>query len=195
MTSQSQHPAPALPPSGWIRRFSSLIPPGSRVIDVACGRGRHGRLFLDSGCDVTFIDRDPSGVADLTGRATVIAHDLELPGDGPGMSWPFPPGAFDAVIVTNYLHRPLFPALIEAVSPGGILLYETFAQGNEHFGRPRNPDHLLRAGELLERTYPLQVIAYETGTVCRNGENRVISRIAAIRGETPVLLPLAEPCD
>lgn len=189
MTSQSQHPAPVLPPSDWIRRFSPLIRRGGRVIDVACGRGRHGRLLLEAGCAVTFLDRDISGVSDLTGQCPLIAHDLESGADGQEWSWPFPAASFDAVIVTNYLHRPLFPALISAVTPGGLLLYETFAHGNEQFGRPRNPAHLLGPGELLNCVSPLQVVAYETGVLSRNGEHRVIARIAATRTQTPVLLP------
>lgn len=189
MTSQSHHPAPDLPPSEWIHRFAPLIRPGSRVIDVACGRGRHGRLLLKAGCAVTFLDRDLSGVSDLTGQCPLILHDLEQGPDGQGWSWPFPPARFDAVIVTNYLHRPLFPALISALAPGGMLLYETFAHGHERFGRPRNPDHLLEPGELLRQTAPLQVVAYETGILSRNGENRVVARIVATTSQTPLSLP------
>lgn len=197
MTSQSQHQPAILPASEWILRFAPLVPAGARVLDVACGSGRHGRLFLNSGCDITLIDRDLSGVADLADTATLIAHDLESGPDGADHSWPFSPenpsvspkGHFDAVIVTNYLHRPLFPHLCAALRPDGLLLYETFAHGNERFGRPRNPDHLLAPGELLALTAPLHVIAYETGLVVRGGESRVIARIIARKGEGISALP------
>lgn len=174
-------------PSRWVARFSALIPTDGRVLDVACGGGRHSRMLLDSGRRVTCIDKDTAYVADLQDRAEVLTADLE-----DGSRWPLGERVFDAVIVTNYLYRPLFPALLASVAPGGLLLYETFALGNEQFGRPRNPDHLLRPGELLEVVGPhLQVVAYEAGEEDRGTCPRVIERICAVRSDTPVMLPAA----
>ena len=144
-------------------RFAGRVPDGGPVLDLACGGGRHTRLFLARGHPVTAIDRDLSGIAELTGA----------PGGAPGLEMlevdledggPFPLAGrrFAGVVVTNYLYRPLFPALVAAVAPGGVLIYETFARGNERFGRPRNPDHLAKPGELLEAVRgKLRVVAYE----------------------------------
>lgn len=171
-------------PSRWILRFAGLVPAGATVLDVACGGGRHARLFLDRGARVTCVDRDLSLVGDLAGRATVLAADLE-----DGSPWPLAGQSFAAVVVVNYLHRPLLPALVEAVAPGGVLLYETFAAGNERYSRPRNPDHLLRPGELLAAVAGrLQVVAYEAGLEPRGACPRVIERICAARTDQPVAL-------
>lgn len=163
------------PPSDWIVRWGALIAPGASVLDVACGGGRHARWFASRGHPVTGVDRDPS-IAGLmqSGIDTVVA-DIE---QGP---WPFEGRAFGAVVVTNYLHRPLFPQLLAAVAPGGWLLYETFAIGNERFGRPSNPDFLLRTGELLEVVRgAMKVVAYED---VEAGPLRpaMVQRIAAVR--------------
>ncbi len=133
-------------PSPWVERFAPLVPAGAPVLDVACGGGRHTRLFLARGHPVTAIDRDLSDLdlgADTPGL-TAIEADLE-----DGGPWPIGEARFGGIGVINYLHRPLFPALVAALAPGGVLIYDTFAKGNERFGRPRNPDHLLRPGELL----------------------------------------------
>lgn len=165
--------------SPWVARFAPLVRPGGSVLDVACGGGRHCRAFLARGHAVTGIDRDLGG-AHAPG-ARLIAADLE-----DGSPWPLPGQRFDAVVVTNYLWRPLFPALLGALADGGVLIYETFAAGNEAFGRPRNPDFLLRPGELLEVARGLTVVAYEHGVV----ENRaVVQRICAVRGAAPFSLP------
>lgn len=160
-------------------RWACLICAGGPVLDLACGSGRHLRHFLQLGHMVTGIDRDPSRVADLQGRAGVeiIAADLE-----DGSPWPLPGQRFAGIVVTNYLHRPLFPVLIAALQPGGALLYETFAIGNEKYGKPSNPDFLLRPGELLERTRgALRVIAYEA--VEEENPRRVVQRLAAVKPE------------
>ncbi len=154
------HPhTPIAAPSPWIERFAPLAPAASPVLDVACGGGRHTRLFLARGHAVTAIDRDVSQLdapRDAPGL-TVVEADLES-----GGPWPLGDARFGAVVVANYLHRPLFPHLVAALAPGGALIYETFAEGNERFGRPRNPDHLLRPGELLEAVRgKLRVVAYE----------------------------------
>lgn len=146
-------------PSPWILRFAPLVRPGGSVLDLACGAGRHSRLFLDLGHPVLAVDRDVSRLEGLEPRANleILACDLET-GGVPA----FLDRRFDAVVVTNYLYRPLLPSLGAALAPGGLLLYETFAQGNEKFGRPSNPDFLLRPSELLTCFGSgLRVLAYE----------------------------------
>jgi SAM-dependent methyltransferase len=145
-------------PSPWVERFAPLIQAGGSVLDLACGFGRHSRYLASRGLRVTAVDRDPEAIASLRGIANVTATVADLEG-GP---WPFPGSRFDAVVVTNYLWRPLFPALLDALDPAGVLLYETFAVGNEKFGKPTNPDFLLRPGELLDVARGrLAVIAFE----------------------------------
>ena len=157
-------------------RFLPLIRPGGRVLDLAAGGGRHTRLLLGCGYAVRAVDRDTTKLAALAGpRCTVDILDLET-----GAPWPLG-GRYDAIVVTNYLHRPLLPAIAEALAPGGVLIYETFALGNERFGRPRNPDFLLRLGELLEAFAALTVVAFEQGEVAKPYP-AVIQRIAAING-------------
>ncbi|EME68374.1 SAM-dependent methyltransferase [Paramagnetospirillum caucaseum] len=167
-------------PSPWIARFAALVPAGGSVLDLACGGGRHARLFLDRGHTVTAVDRDVTQ-ARLAEGAELIAADLE-----DGSPWPLAGCGFDAVVVTNYLWRPLFPTILAALKPGGVLLYETFAAGNEVFGRPANPDHLLRRGELLDLARGLTVAAYEDGIA---EHAKVVQRIAAISGPGPAELP------
>lgn len=145
-------------PSRWVVRWAALVPAGGQVLDVACGGGRHVRWFAERGHAVLGVDRDPASALALAGiaNATHLAADLE------GAPWPIPGQSFAGVVVTNYLHRPLLPILIEAVAPGGLLIYETFAAGHERFGRPSNPAFLLRPGELLDAVRGvLRVIAYE----------------------------------
>lgn len=167
---------PTLPPqSPWVERCAALIPPGGTVLDIACGTGRHTNLLAVAGHRVTAIDRDTSRLIPRTG-IEIVEADLE--GDNP---WPLPGRTFDGIVVTNYLHRPLFPVLIDSLNPGGVLIYETFAIGNEHLGRPRNPDFLLRDGELLEAVAgKLTVVAYEAGRI-HTPAPAVVQRIAAIK--------------
>lgn len=163
-------------PSRWIARFARLIPPGSRVLDLACGHGRHSRFLAQRMCDVIAIDRDVAALATVAGvpRVTTIAADLEA---GP---WPLAGQHFDAIIVANYLHRPLFPKLLDALSGDGTWLYETFAAGNADYGRPSNPDHLLADGELLSLLHPrLTIVAFEQGRV-GGARPAVVQRIAAV---------------
>lgn len=146
-------------PSAWVERFAGLVPVGGPVLDVACGGGRHTRLFLTRGHPVTAVDRDISALEDLGARADLERLQVDLED---GRPFPLAGRRFAGVVVTNYLHRPLFPTLIETIVPGGVLIYETFVLGNERFGRPSNPDHLLRPGELLEVVRgALRVVAYE----------------------------------
>jgi SAM-dependent methyltransferase len=163
-------------PSPWVRRWAALIRPGGRVLDVACGQGRHLRYLSSLGFAVVGVDRDEGALAVLRGigRVEIQLADLEA---GP---WPFPPEGFDAVVVTNYLHRPLFPDLVRALRPGGVLIYETFASGNERYGRPSNPAFLLQPDELLVSVEPLAVVAFEQGLVS-SPKQAVIQRVCAVR--------------
>ena len=145
-----------LPPSPWIRRWIGFVRPGGAVLDVACGSGRHARWLAQLGFEVDAVDRDASLFRDVPPGVALLGADLEA---GP---WPYAGRRFDAVVVTNYLHRPLLPTLADSLEVGGILLYETFARGNERFGRPSNPDFLLAPGELLELARGrLRVLGYE----------------------------------
>lgn len=163
-------------PSPWIVRFAPLVRAGGSVLDLACGGGRHGRLFLENGHKVCFLDRDLSGVADLRGddRAELIEADIE---NGP---WPIETGRqFAGIVVTNYLWRPLKPQITAALAPNGVLIYETFMLGNERFGKPSNPDFLLQPDELLDwcRAEGLIVRAFEQG----EETNTVRQHICAVR--------------
>jgi len=165
-------------PSAWITRFGAAVAPRGSVLDVACGGGRHTRWFVERGHHVTAVDRDLSGVADLLGdeRVELVDHDLE-----DGSPWPFPDRPFAAVVVTNYLWRPILADVVRSVGPGGWLLYETFAVGNERFGHPTNPDFLLRPGELLGAVHGgLRVVAYED-VVVEQPRPAAVQRIAATR--------------
>lgn len=173
------HALPFAPPSPWVARFAPLLPPGACMLDVACGGGRHLRHFRDRGLSVTGVDIDLRGVADLTGRegVTLVQADLEGP-DG----WPPTLSGFDGIVVTNYLHRPLLSAMVAALKPGGLLLYETFANGNQRHGRPSSPAFLLRDGELLRLAMEqgLQVIAFEQGEVS-SPKAAIVQRLTARR--------------
>jgi SAM-dependent methyltransferase len=156
-----------------VARFAALIPAGARVLDLAAGGGRHARFLAARGCAVTAVDRDVATLADLAGA--VVALDLE-----DGRPWPLG-GFWDAIVVTNYLYRPHLAAIGASLAPGGLVLYETFALGNERFGKPSNPDFLLRPGELLEAFGGLDVVAFEQGEVA-TPRPAMVQRIAASRG-------------
>ena len=145
-------------PSSWVERWAPVIAPGGRALDVASGSGRHARWLAARGHPVDALDRDTAALSTLAGVAGVSTRCADIE-NGP---WPCERGIYGAVVVTNYLHRPLFPELLFALAPGGVLIYETFAAGNENFGRPKNPAFLLEPGELLEVVRGrLRVIAYE----------------------------------
>jgi SAM-dependent methyltransferase len=145
-------------PSSWVRRWCREIVPTGRVLDLACGSGRHSRLLLQSGYRVLAADQDISELADLQGRSNFESMQVDLE----NAVWPFEPESVDGIVVTNYLFRPTLSLLLAALKPAGLLIYETFAEGNGEFGRPSNPDFLLRPGELLDVVNGAgRVIAYE----------------------------------
>lgn len=164
-------------PSQWIVRWADRIPAGGRVLDVACGNGRHARYFASRSHPVDAVDRDPEVLSRLAGAPGITPRCADIEG-GP---WPYRGGAFAGIIVVHYLYRPLFPDLLAALAPGGVLIYETFAAGNERFGRPTNPAFLLKPGELLEVVRDrLEVIAYEALEVAEP-RPAVLQRICATR--------------
>jgi len=162
-------------PSPWVVRWAGTIRAGGRVLDVACGKGRHLRYLASLGLAVVGVDREAQPLEALAGAELRVA-DIE------NGHWPFASGEFDGVVVTNYLHRPLFPHLVAALRPAGVLIYETFAVGNERYGRPSNPDFLLQPGELLRRVEPLSVIGFEQGLIS-SPKQAVVQRICAVRSE------------
>jgi SAM-dependent methyltransferase len=179
-----QHGA-VLEPSRWVAHWTHLVAAGGAVLDVAAGSGRHARWFAARGHAVTAIDRDSGALASIAGVAGIgiVVADLE-----DGSPWPLPAHAqFAAVIVTNYLHRPLFPRLIDALAPGGVLIYETFAAGNATVGKPSNPAFLLAPGELLDAARPrLRVVAFQDGFLA-TPRPAFVQRICAVReAESPV---------
>ena len=153
------------------------MPHNATVLDIACGSGRHLQWFADQGHAVTGIDRDISAAQKLTGPIALVQADIE------NQPWPLlhdgKPQHFGAVVVTNYLWRPLLPTVLASLAPGGVLLYETFAAGNETLGRPSRPEFLLQPGELLALCKDLHTVAYEHGT--RQDPPRYLQRISALR--------------
>jgi SAM-dependent methyltransferase len=160
-------------------RWAHLIKARGTVLDLACGSGRHARWFAARGHGVTAVDRDPEAIAALGEVAGVTALAADLEGGHP---WPLPGRHFDGIVVTNYLHRPLFGPILESLAEGGVLIYETFAAGNERLGRPSNPEFLLKQGELLDAFgKALSVVAFEQGRAERP-KSAMIQRLCAIRG-------------
>ncbi len=173
-----------LAPSPWVQRFAALIAPGASVLDLACGHGRHLRWLAAQGFRLTGVDRDADAIAALEGLGEVLQADIE------SGSWPLPGRRFGAVVVTNYLWRPLMPTVLDSVAEGGALIYETFAAGNETVGKPSRPDFLLQPGELLRwcARPDWRVVAYEDGFL--PGPERFVQRIAAVR---PAAAPAPTP--
>jgi len=171
------------PASAWVQRWSHLVAPGGQVLDLACGHGRHVRWFAEQGHVVVALDRNPDALASLQGTdhvQTVLA-DIE------NEPWPLTnkgvPQQFDAVVVTHYLWRPLFPVILQSLAPAGVLIYETFAEGNASVGKPSRPDFLLQTGELLRICSDLRIVAFEDGFA--EQPDRFIQRIAALRAPAP----------
>ena len=161
--------------SSWVQRWSHLAPAGTPVLDVACGLGRHLRWFVALGHPVTGVDRSPEAVQAAAAVGEALCADIE------NAPWPFVGRQFGAVVVTNYLWRPLLPVILASVAPGGVLIYETFASGNETVGKPARPDFLLQPGELLSACAGLRTVAYEDGYL--EMPERFVQRIAAVRPE------------
>ena len=163
-------------PSPWVVRWAPQIRPGGEVLDLACGAGRHARWLSRMGFEVAAVDRDTGPFLDPPANVKLLQADLEA------APWPYPGRRFDGIVVTNYLHRPLLPVLVESLLPGGILVYETFARGNERFGKPSNPAFLLQPGELLEAVRGrLAVVAYEDRVV-DEPRPAAVQRLCARRG-------------
>ena len=160
-------------PSEWVCRWAHLIPPQGRVLDVACGAGRHLRWLRGQGMQVTGVDRSPDALAACEGLGELVCADIE---NGP---WPFAGRQFDAVVVTHYLWRPLLPTLVASVAAGGVLLYETFARGQGSVGRPARAEFLLEPGELLRACIGLRVVGYEDGFA--EAPARFVQRVTAVR--------------
>src|SRR5450830_1741954 len=163
--------------SSWVTRWSHLVPPQGTVLDIACGQGRHLKWFSQRGHAVTGVDRSPEALQTAASFGKVVLADIE------NCPWPLLGSndqvlRFNAVIITNYLWRPLFPVIADSVAPGGALIYETFAQGNETTGKPSRPDFLLRHGELLTTFANMHIVAFEEGFL--ENPARFIQRIAAI---------------
>jgi len=166
--------------SAWVTRFAPLIPDGE-VLDLACGAGRHSRLLAQHGHAVLAVDRNAEALA-LAAGAGIQTMQVDLETDDPAKNWPFPAARFAGIVVTNYLHRPLWGYMVASLAEHGVLIYETFALGNEQFGKPSNPDFLLAHGELLEvaREYGLLVVAYEDGYV-EQPKPAVVQRICLVK--------------
>ena len=173
-------------PSEWVCRWAPLIPADGTVLDVACGAGRHLRWLHDKGHQVVGVDQSEPALAACAGLGELVCADIE---NGP---WPLAARQFDGVVVTNYLWRPLWPTLVQSVAPGGVLIYETFATGNETVGRPARADFLLQPGELLRVCAGLRVVGYEDGFL--DHPARFVQRIAAVRelpqAQEPARYPL-----
>jgi SAM-dependent methyltransferase len=178
-----------LDPSRWVIRFTHLVRPRGSVLDVAAGQGRHCQWFLDGEYSVVAIDRDLSRLRWLEHP---LLHKLEADLEA-DEGWPLGEQTYDAVVVTNYLWRNIFDDIVSAVRDDGVLIYETFAEGNERFGSPRRPEFLLQPGELLARIAPrLEVVAYEHG-YSEYPSARVVQRICAIgRGRRLSQCPLGD---
>jgi SAM-dependent methyltransferase len=176
-----------LSPSPWVQRFAALIAPQGRVLDVACGSGRHVRWLAAQGYVVTGVDRDEAAVAPLRACAEIVVADIE------GGPWPLPGRRFDGVVITNYLWRPLWPVLLGALAERGVFIHETFAIGQQLVGKPSRPDFLLQPGELLQACAGLRIVAFEDGFE----QGRYVQRIAAVNeranGPEPPRYSLAAP--
>jgi SAM-dependent methyltransferase len=185
-------------PSPWVRRFAPLIESGE-VLDLACGGGRHAKFLASLGYAVLAVDRDEAALARAAGQGIKTAQcDLESEQADQSDNWPLREERFQGIVVTNYLHRPLFRPMLDSLAPGGILIYETFAIGNERFGKPSNPDFLLQPGELLKITQAttqstFHVVAFEDGYVslpkpamvqriclCKLGKEGMLDRLLSI---------------
>lgn len=174
------------PTSNWVARWSHLLPAGCRVLDLACGHGRHMRHFAGLGHPVTGVDRNTEAIAAVSPLGEAVCADIE------NGSWPLQGRTFGGVVVTNYLWRPLWPHILNSLEPNGVLIYETFSAGNESVGKPSRPDFLLHPAELLSVCQGLRVVAFEEGLLAQ--PDRFVQRIVAVREssgtQTPARYPL-----
>lgn len=181
-----QNSPPLSAASAWVQRWAPLIRPQGEALDIACGAGRHMHYLAERGLRVTGLDLSDTALQSASAFGRTVQANLE------NAPWPLmngdQPCQFDAVIVTNYLWRPLFSTLIQSLAPGGVLIYETFAAGNETVGKPSRPDFLLQPGELLNACQSLRTVAYEDGFI--DSPNRFVQRIAAVK---PPVKPLDSP--
>jgi SAM-dependent methyltransferase len=176
--------------SPWVQRYAPLIP-GGAVLDLACGTGRHARHLAGLGHSVVAVDRDPEALALAAGQdISTSAIDLEEE----GAAWPFGAERFAGIVVTNYLHRPLIAPMLASLAPNGVLIYETFADGNAQFGKPSNPAFLLQPGELLEwaRVHGLRVVAFEDGVI-DTPKAAMVQRLCAVKPDFPRVAALLPP--
>ena len=160
-------------PSPWVQRWTHLISPGGEVLDLACGHGRHMRHLVEHGFRPVGVDRNPEALVHAQAWGETCLADVE------NHAWPFPGRWFDAVVITNYLWRPLLPQILASLAPHGVLIHETFAQGNETVGRPSRSDFLLRHGELLQMCQGLHIVAYENGFI--DHPARFVQRVVAVQ--------------
>lgn len=180
-------------PSSWVTRWAHLLPPGGRVLDLACGAGRHAHWLAAQGLHVTALDRDAAALAALRAgwppqvmpAAEVITADIE------SNPWPLPNRQFDAIVVTNYLWRALWSDLLASLAPGGVYIHETFTHGHASVGKPSRPAFLLHPGELLQVCAAMRVVAYENGFCAQ--PDRYVQRIVAVREVTGVHPTAASP--
>jgi SAM-dependent methyltransferase len=178
-----QHQSSTVEP--WIARHAAMLRAGTALLDVACGYGRHAKFFASRGVLVTAVDRDAAAVATLQNVANLAAELRDIEGsEASADAWPYAPNAFDAIIVCNYLWRPTFSAMLDSLKPGGTLIYETFMDGNERYGKPSRSDFLLRSNELLEvLRAAFSIRAYEEGEQA-DDVGRVVAmkaRVAAVK--------------
>ena len=165
-------------PSPWLKKWSHLLNANDSVLDIACGSGRHMHFLAQLGCELIGVDKDPAALESASRYGAVLQADLE------NEAWPVAiDKKFQVVIVFNYLHRPLFPRIQECIAQGGYLIYETFAVGNEEFGRPRSPEFLLLPNELLTQFKQLTPIAYEAGRLKQ--PDRIVQRAVFTRSYPP----------
>ena len=177
MPSPDHRPTPTV--STWVARWAGIIRAGGAVLDLACGSGRHARFLAAQGLQVEAVDRDAAALAGLARLAGITTRCADLE----GAAWPYAKRVFDAIVVTNYLHRPLLPLIGSGLAPGAALIYETFRAGNESYGKPSNPAFLLRPGELLDfaQAAGLQIIAFEDG-FCATPKPSMMQRLCAVKG-------------
>ena len=170
------------PASLWVKRWSHLLPAHSTVLDMACGHGRHMRHFAELGHTVVGVDRNPEAIAAVSPLGEAVCADIE---NGP---WPLTGRTFGGVVVTNYLWRPLWPQILASLAPSGVLIYETFSEGNETVGKPSRRDFLLQTGELLGMCKGLRVVGFEEGFIAQ--PDRFVQRIVAVREDGDVPTPV-----